>query len=257
MTTAMVTGASSGIGKTFCEQLAARGDDLVVVARDEARLGALRDELQTAYGITVEVLAADLIDREQLGRVAARLSDPSRPIDVLVNNAGFGLRKSFLRNEIGDEERMLDLLVRAPVVLSHAAARAMRDRGRGTIINVSSVAGGLSSGTYAAAKSYLTSFSQGLASELQGSGVQVTALLPGFTRTEFHDRAGIDGAAIPKAMWLSADKLVRDALTDVDKGRTLSVPGAQYKVIVPLLRIAPRSLLRRQGIVARHRPNRT
>ncbi|WP_018157958.1 SDR family NAD(P)-dependent oxidoreductase [Demetria terragena] len=256
MTTALVTGATAGIGKTFSEQLAQRGDDLILVARDEARLGALKTTLEDSYGISVEVIPADLADRAQVQRVADRLAEASRPVDLLVNNAGFGLRKAFLRNPVEDEERMLAVLVQAPVVLSHAAAGAMRERGHGTIINVASVAGHLTSGTYAAAKSYLIAFSQGLASEVESSGVLVTVLCPGFTRTEFHERAEIKGEAIPKFMWLQADALVRDCLRDVARRKTISVPGAQYKAIVPLLRIAPRRLLRNGKIVAKHRPNK-
>lgn len=256
MTTALVTGATAGIGKTFSEQLAARGHDLIAVARDEQRLAQLKTDLETAHGISVEVLSADLIERDQLQRVADRLADPDRPVDLLVNNAGFALRKAFLRNAVEDEERMLAVLVKAPVVLAHAAAGAMSARGSGTIINVASVAAFLTSGTYAAAKAYLTTFSHSLASELAGSGVQVTLLSPGFTHTEFHDRAGIAKKAIPSYMWLDADRLVRDCLRDVDKGKTWSVPGAQYKAIIPLLRVAPRRLLSNQKIVSRHRPNK-
>lgn len=256
MTTALVTGATAGIGKTFSEQLAARGDDLVVVARDEERLAALKERLETTHGVSVEVLPADLTERDQLRQVAERLADPEHPVDMLVNNAGYSLRKAFLRNTVEDEERVLAVLVQAPMVLSHAAAGGMRDRGRGTIINVASVAGFLTSGTYAAAKAYVISFSQGLQSELEGSGVLVTALCAGFTRTEFHERAGIAQEAIPTFMWLKAENLVRDCLRDVDKGKSMSVSGAQYKLIVPILRVAPRKLLRNGKLVARHRPNK-
>ena len=254
MPTALVTGASSGIGKVFATQLAQRGDDLVVVARDSARLEALKAELEQAHSSAVEVLPADLSDRADTQRVADRLADAQRPIDLLVNNAGYGLKKPFLSNEIETEEQMLTVLVRAVVVLSHAAATAMRERGRGAIINVSSVAGFMASGTYSAAKSYVTVFSESLASELAGSGVTVTALCPGFTRTEFHERAGIKGHGIPDFMWLQADSLVRDCLADVDKGRIVSIPGPQYKVASVALRVLPRSIVRSGKLVKRHRP---
>lgn len=256
MTTALVTGASAGIGKTFCEQLAERGNDLIVVARDQQRLEELKDRLEGAYGVSVEVLPADLIERDQLQRVADRLADSERPVDLLVNNAGFSLRKAFLRNDVEDEERMLAILVHAPMVLAHAAAGAMRERGNGTIVNVASVAAFLTSGTYSAAKAYLTTFSHSLSSELAGTGVLITLLSPGFTHTEFHDRAGIAKQKIPSYMWLDADRLVRDCLRDIDKGKTWSVPGAQYKAVIPLLRVAPRRLLSNKKIVARHRPNK-
>ncbi|MBD2759304.1 SDR family oxidoreductase [Yimella sp. cx-573] len=257
MTTALVTGASAGIGKTFCEQLAAQGNDLIVVARDAARLEALKNELELAHGIQVEVLPADLADRAALQLVADRIADPQRPVDLLVNNAGFGLRKSFIHNTIEEEENHLDVLVRAVLVLSHAAAGAMRARGNGAIINVSSVASFLASGTYSAAKSWVTVFSESLAGELEGTGVTVTALCPGFTRTEFHQRAGIKAEqAAPGFMWLEADRLVRDCLADVAKGKVVSVPGPQYKLITSLLRVAPRSIVRKPKLVRRHRPNK-
>lgn len=228
----------------------------MVVARDEARLAELKERLEETYAVAVEVVRADLVERDQVQRVANRLADRDRPVDLLVNNAGYSLRKAFLRNEVEDEERVLAVLVTAPVVLSHAAARGMRDRGHGTIINVASVAAFLTSGTYAAAKAYLTTFSHSLSAELAGTGVLVTLLSPGFTHTEFHDRAGISKGSIPSYMWLEADRLVGDCLRDVEKGRTWSVPGRQYKAIIPLLRVAPRRLLSSKKIVARHRPNK-
>lgn len=257
MPTALITGASAGIGKTFAHQLAARGNDLVVVARDRARLEALRAELEAQHGIRVEVLAADLADRTQLGTVADRIGDQQRPIDIVVNNAGFGLKKSFVRNTVEEEEQMLDVLVRAVLVLSHAAALAMKERGAGNIINVSSVAGFMASGTYSAAKSWVTVFSESLAVELAKTGVKVTALAPGFTRTEFHDRAGISARqASPDFMWLDADKLVADCLSDVDKGKVLSIPGVQYKIAAGLLRVVPRSIARQPKLARRHRPDK-
>ena len=201
--TALVTGASAGIGREFARELAARGHDLVVVARDAARLEELAAELTSAHGVHVEVLVADLSDRAALGRVAERLSDEARPVEVLVNNAGYGLKGSFLRNDVTDEERMFDVLTRAVLVLSHAAARAMAARGHGSVVNVSSVAGWLASGTYSAAKSWVTVFTEGLSSELAGTGVTATALCPGFTRTEFQQRAGI-GTPGPPFLWLDA-----------------------------------------------------
>ena len=243
--TALVTGASAGIGREFARELAVRGHDLVVVARDAARLEELAAELTATHGVHVEVLVADLSDRVALGRVAERLSDEVRPVDVLVNNAGYGLKGSFLRNDVADEERMFDVLTRAVLVLSHAAARAMAARGSGSVVNVSSVAGWLASGSYSAAKSWVTVFTEGLSSELAGTGVTATALCPGFTRTEFQQRAGI-GTPGPRFLWLDAPRLVRDCLDDVERGRVVSVPGAQYKAIAALLRVAPRPLLRRR-----------
>ncbi|TWE11480.1 SDR family NAD(P)-dependent oxidoreductase [Rudaeicoccus suwonensis] len=254
MATALVTGASAGIGRTFAVQLAARRHDLVVVARNEGRLRELSAQLERDHGIAVEVLVADLSQREGMQVVADRLADRDRPVDLLVNNAGFGLKQPFLRNDVQDEEEMLTVLVRSVLVLSHAAGLAMRERGHGAIVNVSSVAGFMASGTYAAAKSYVTVFSEGLSQELAGTGVTVTALCPGFTRTEFHERAGIRGHGIPDFMWLQADALVRDCLDDVDKGKVISVPGWQYKIASTALRVLPRPLVRNGLLAQRHRP---
>ncbi len=242
--TALVTGASAGIGREFAIQLAARGHDLVLVARDTARLEGLATQLHRDHGVEVEVLTADLSNRAALERVADRLSDAERPVDLLVNNAGYGLRGRFLRHDIADEEQMFDVLTRAVLVLSHAGARAMVERGHGAVVNVSSVAGWLARGTYSAAKSWVTVFTEGLALELHGTGVTATALCPGFTVTEFQQRAGIDSPG-PGFLWLDASRLVRDCLDDVARGRVVSVPGPQYKAIRVLLHVIPRPLLRR------------
>jgi hypothetical protein len=248
--TALVTGASAGLGHEFSRQLAARGHDLVLVARDRARLEAVAAELTSRYAVSAEVLAADLSDRSALQAVADRVGDRERPVDVLVNNAGYGQRRSFLRNDVAAEEAAFDVLTRAVLVLSHAAGVAMRDRGRGTIINVSSVAGFIASGTYSAAKAWVTTFTEGLASELAGSGVTVTALCSGFANTEFQERAGISKPG-PDFMWLDPARVVSDCLDDVAKGRVLSVPSLQYKAIVGLLRVVPRSVIRRRARLVR------
>lgn len=244
MSTALVTGASAGIGHAFAERLAREGTDLVLVARDRARLDALAEALRRRHGVAVEVLVADLSDRAATGRVCARLQDDMRPVDLLVNNAGFGLKGSFLDNELADEEAGLDVMVRAVMLTSHAAGRAMRERGRGAILNVSSVASFIANGTYSAEKAFVTVFSEGLASELAGTGVTVTALCPGFTHTEFHARAGISMSALPGSLWLDADDVVQQALTDVARGKVVSVPGAQWKVVTAGVRVLPRPLLR-------------
>jgi short-subunit dehydrogenase len=253
MTTALVTGATAGIGREFALQLAARGDDLVLVARDVARLEALAAELRSRHGVDVEVLPADLGDRGRLSRVEGRLADDARPVDVLVNNAGYSLKGGFLDTEIAVEEARFDVLTRAVLVLSHAAGRAMRARGRGTIINVSSVASFLTSGTYSAEKSFVTVFTEGLATELAGTGVTATVLCPGFTHTEFHERADVDMSRVPDFMWLDAPRLVRDALADADRGKVVSVPGKRYKAMVTALRLIPRPVVRARSRSA-HRP---
>lgn len=253
MSTALVTGATAGIGREFATQLAAKGEDLVLVARDTTRLEFLAAELGSRYGVDVEVLPADLSDRQELERVAERLRDPDRPVDLLVNNAGYSLNSPFVVGEIEAEEQLLDVLVRAVLVLSHAAARSMSERGRGRIINVSSVAGLLASGTYAAAKSWVTTFTESLAGQLSGTGVGVTALVPGYVRTEFHERAGIDKGERSGPLWLDAPDLVRAALSDAEAGKVLSVPSVQYKLIAGVVRHLPRAVLRSGRVSSLHR----
>ncbi len=238
---ALVTGATAGIGHTFAVQLARRGHDLVLVARDVARLEEVAATLRSEHGVHVEVLAADLGDRDQLATVEARLGDDASPVDLLVNNAGFGLKQRFLDNGVDDEVLMLDVLVTAVLRLSHAALGPMTARGRGGVVNVSSVAAFLPRGTYSAAKAWVNQFSEWAANEYRGQGVHVMALCPGFTKTEFHERMQVkrgDGF-----MWLDADFLVEKALSDYDKGRIYSIPGAQYKAIIGLTKLIPNRAL--------------
>ncbi len=245
--TAMITGPTAGIGHSFATQLAARGLDLVLVARNAERLEEVATELRASYDVEVEVLQADLVDKAQLATVEARLTDRDRPIDLLVNNAGFGLKERFLVNEVDAEQAMLDVLVTAVLRLTHAALGPMTERGQGGVINVSSVAAFFPRGTYAAAKSWVNSFSEWAANEYRSQGVTVMALCPGFTKTEFHERMDVTRGS--GFMWLDADFLVKKALDDFDKGRVYSIPGAQYKTIVGLTRLVPtRALQRLQSI---------
>lgn len=238
MATALVTGPTAGIGLAFARKLAALGHDLVLVSRDEVRLEGVAAELRGAYGVAAEVLPADLA--VDTAAVQGRLTDAERPVDLLVNNAGFGLRRPFLVSDLADEERMLDVMVRAVLRLTHAALPAMIERGHGAVVNVSSVAGWLPRGTYSAAKAWVTTFSEGLAGQVDGTGVRVMALVPGFTRTEFHDRAKIDMTSLPSWMWLDADALVDAAMRDLRRGRAVSVPGSVYKVAAAALPRLPR-----------------
>lgn len=244
MGTALVTGASAGLGREFARQLAARGHDVVLVARDAARLQQVADELTSAHGVHAEVLTADLADRRQTQAVVDRLADPHRPVDLLVNNAGFGDPRGFLEAPVEDAERALDVMVRAVMVLSHAAGSAMVGRRRGAILNVSSVASFAAMGTYSAAKSWVTVFSEGLATELAGTGVTVTAVCPGFVRTEFHARGGMNMSSLPEPMWLDAEHVVRVALHAVVAGQVVSVPSPQYHLLVGAMRLLPRAAVR-------------
>ncbi|MFZ2504454.1 MAG: SDR family oxidoreductase [Nocardioides sp.] len=248
---AMITGATAGIGHAFAEELAARGHDLVLVARDEARLHQVADDLASRFAVTAEVLAADLSDRAAVDRVAERLSDPQRPIDLLINNAGFGLKKPFVVNDVADEQAMLDVLVVAVMRLSHAALATMSSRGRGGIINVSSVAAFLPRGTYSAAKAWVNSFSRWAAAEYADRGVHVMALCPGFVRTEFHGRMGVSRSSAPDYLWLEAAPLVQAALADFEAGKSLSVPSKRYKAITWGARAIPTGALQRFSSLGR------
>jgi short-subunit dehydrogenase len=249
MTTALITGGTAGIGAEFARQLAARGDDLVLVARDGDRLAAFATELEARHRVAVEVLVADLTDRAQLAQVETRLAGATRPIDVLVNNAGFGVNQVFVGGELDAEQQMLDVLVTAVMRLSHAALPGMVARGTGGVINVSSVASFIAGGTYSAAKSWVTVFSESVDRQLAGTGVTVTALCPGFTHTEFHQRAEMDVDHLPDWMWLDAPDVVRTALADFRRGKPVSVPGAQYKALSTLARYLPRPVVRRASAV--------
>lgn len=244
MSTALVTGATAGIGRAFCEALAGRGHDLVLVARDEPRLEEVAAALRASHGVAVEVLVADLTDAAQTARVEARLADRDRPVDLLVNNAGFGLKERFLDNPVEAEVAMLEVLVTAVLRLSHAALGAMTERRHGGIINVSSVAAFLPRGTYGAAKAWVNRFSEWAAAEYRDQGVTVTCLCPGFTRTEFHERMQVTPGTGP--LWLDVDRLVADALADHDRGKVFSIPSPQYKAVVALTRVVPNRVL--QGL---------
>jgi uncharacterized protein len=243
---ALVTGASSGLGASFARRLAAEGRDLVLVARDVERLETSAAQLRERYPIEVEVLPADLGTEAGCARVAARISAEQNPVDTLVNNAGFGMYQAFGKAPLERELQMLDVNVRAVLVLSHAAAVAMAGRGRGEIINISSVAGFLprgSAATYAASKAWVTSFSEGLAALLRGKGVRVSAICPGFTHTEFHARAQADMSDTPSFLWLDAERVVADGLADVRAGKVISVPSKRYRVILTLVKLLPRPLV--------------
>jgi len=245
----LVTGATAGIGHEFARQLAARGHDLVLVARDEARLDTVAAALEGEHGVRVEVLRADLADREDLRRVEERLRDPGSPVDLLVNNAGFGLKGRFLDNDVDDETAMLDVLVTAVMRLMHAALGPMAERGSGGVVNVSSVAAFLPRGSYSAAKAYVNQLGAWAAAEYAERGVTVTTLCPGFVRTEFHERMAVGRDSAPEALWLDAEDLVREALADHDRGKALSIPSRRYKAIVGATRLVPNPVLQRlQGL---------
>lgn len=237
VSTALITGPTAGIGYAFATALAREGLDLTLVARDETRLHAVADELSSRHGVVCTVLPADLAEPDATRRIEQRLRD--QPVDVLVNNAGYGLWRPFEHNDIEVEERGLDVLVRAVLRLTHAALPAMLQRGSGDVINVSSVAGFLPRGSYGAHKAWVTSFSAWAHVHYRASGVRVMALCPGFVRTEFHSRMGANVDGIPPWMWLDADAVVAEALSDLRAGKAISVPSARYKALVAAARLAP------------------
>jgi short-subunit dehydrogenase len=239
MTTALITGATAGLGAEFARQLAEQGHDLVLVARDESRLQATAAELGRRYGTTAEVLPADLTDDAGVAAVVERLSDVSRPVEVLVNNAGIGLLEDFDRNSIEDEKKHLKLHVQTAMELSHAALQGMLARGSGRIVNVASVAAFLPRGSYSAAKAWLVSFSRWANLAYGPRGVKVTALCPGFVHTEFHDRMGMDKSVAPGWTWLRPARVVREGLADNAKGKAVSVPTKRYKILAAVARVLP------------------
>ncbi|AZZ52783.1 SDR family NAD(P)-dependent oxidoreductase [Rathayibacter festucae] len=245
MSTALITGASTGIGAAFGRAFARRGFDLVLVARDRGRLEEAAAAFRALGAPHVEVLPADLSDRGDVERVRIRLVDPERPVRVLVNNAGFGIDGSFAEPDVAAQDEAFEVMVRSVSVLSGAAAQAMVGRGRGAILTVSSVAGFVHLGPYSAIKAWATAFTQSLAVELRGSGVRAAALCPGWVRTEFHERAAMDTASIPSFLWLDADAVVEEFLRDVARGSVVSIPSWRFGVPISVVRHLPGSLVRR------------
>ncbi|MGW2840326.1 SDR family NAD(P)-dependent oxidoreductase [Streptomyces sp. NPDC001493] len=243
MTTALITGATAGIGAAFARRLAGQGHNLVLVARDTERLRDQATELHDRHGIEATVLTADLSRDAGIAAVEERLRDRGHPVELLVNNAGFGNKGRYLEVPLDDELAMLKVHCEAVLRLTSAAAAGMRERGRGGIVNVASVAAFVPRGTYGASKAWVVQFTQGAAKDLAGSGVRLMALCPGFVRTEFHQRAGMGTGNIPGWMWLDVDRLVTAALADLARGRTVSVPDARYKALMGLVKVTPRSLL--------------
>ncbi|MFJ9545684.1 SDR family NAD(P)-dependent oxidoreductase [Streptomyces erythrochromogenes] len=254
MTTVLITGASAGLGAAFARGFAAKGCDLVLVARDKDRLDDVAGALAREYGTASEVLPADLLDAGGLAAVAERLADRARPVDILVNNAGFGLPAPFPYSPVEDEERMLDLLVKVPLRLTHAVLPGLRERRRGAVVNVSSVAGLLPTGTYGAAKAWVTAFSESLRVDMEPYNVRVLAVVPGFTRTEFQERAGMDVSALRDAVWLEPEAVVEQALRDLALRRPVSITGRRYQAYALAARHLPRAFVARTMARKRRAP---
>ena len=243
---ALVTGATAGIGESFTRLLAAKGFNLVLVARDEARLHERAAGLRENFGAESIVIVADLATEAGCAKVEDYIR--ANEIEVLINNAGFGINKAFTMSDLAKEEEVLKVLVRTPMRLMHVALPAMKERNSGVVINVSSVASFIAGGAYSAAKAYLTVLSESLSTELSATNIKVSALCPGFTRTEFHQRGRMKMAGLPNFMWLDSDVLVAKAWKDAVSGKPVSIPGWQYKVLIGLISLLPRSIVRRLGM---------
>jgi short-subunit dehydrogenase len=244
---ALVTGATSGIGESFTRLLASNKYNIVLVARDLPRLQERAEGLDAKYGIKTQVIQADLATDEGCLKVEKYILD--NQIDVLINNAGFGTNKAFTMSKLDIEQQLLDVLVRTPMRLMHVALPLMKARNNGIIINVSSVAGYIAGGTYSASKSYLTVLTESLHTELAATNVKISALCPGFTRTEFHQRGKMSMKGLPDFLWLNSDRLVEQSWRDALKGKAVSVPGWQYKLLVFIVQtLVPRSIVRKVGM---------
>lgn len=239
--TALVTGASSGIGAEYARQLSARGADVVLVARDDEALAALAAEIEDRGG-RAEVLVADLLDPDQRRRVEERLE---RGVDLLVNSAGYGLSLGFASSDVEDEARHLELHVEVTMRLTRAALPGMLARGRGRILNIASVAGLIPRGTYGAAKAWVVSFSRWANAVYAPKGVTVTAVCPGFVHTNFHERLGLPPGeeGVAPWMWLTAPRVVHESLADAARGRSVSIPSLRYKLLVAASRLLPDRLV--------------
>jgi uncharacterized protein len=245
MPTALITGPTAGIGRAFADAYAQRGFDLVLVSRDESRLKQVAEDVSRAHGVRCEVLPADLAESDDLARVEARIEDHRRPVEAVVNNAGYAVAKWFGDTTMEEEDRSLDVLVRAPMRLSHAAVRQMRARGGGEIVNVSSVAGFTPRGTYGAHKAWLTSLTEWINIAYGGEGIKATAVCPGFVRTEFHQRANLDLSTVPRWMWLRPEQVVEEGIRDLLGGKAISIPSRRYRLLTSASRLLPRSAVAR------------
>jgi short-subunit dehydrogenase len=248
---ALVTGATSGIGESFTRLLAENNYNIVLVARDLPRLQERAEQLQAKFKVQTHIIQADLATDSGCGVVEQYIAN--NQIDVLINNAGFGINKAFTVSQLEAEQQLLDVLVRTPMRLMHVALPLMKEQNKGVVINVSSVASFIAGGTYSASKSYLTVLSESLHTELAGTNVKISALCPGFTRTEFHQRGRMSMKGLPSFLWLDADELVAKAWSDTLKGKAISIPGWQYQLLVFVIKRLPRSIVRKVGMRTKQR----
>jgi short-subunit dehydrogenase len=248
---AAVTGASAGIGAAFAHALAARGYDLLLIARRRRKLEAVAEAVSAEHGVRAEVLPADLTSKTRL-RVVEEKIGRSRRLELLVNNAGLGDFAPFAESDREREDAEIRLNALGVVRLCHAAVRGMVRRGSGAIINVSSTASfapcpGFA--TYGATKAFLNSFTEALDSELEGTGVRVQALCPGLTHTEIFSSAGADTSALPSFLWMEPEEVVQESLDALEGGPVIFVPGLGNRALSTLIRVLPHAATRQIGAV--------
>jgi short-subunit dehydrogenase len=236
---AVITGPTSGIGLAYAHELATEGFELLLIGRNESKLKALQTDLKS----NSEIFVADLSIHDDIIKTANFLTALDQ-IDILVNNAGFGSSLPFSENSLAEEIEQLEVLIKAVLALTHATLPKMIEQNSGIILNISSIAAWVPTGTYAAAKSWVTSFSEAIAAELKGTKVQVTAVAPGFTKTKFFDRSQMKDTDVPQWLWLTPEQVVKESLKDARNGQLISVPGAQYKAMSTVTRSLPRPLVR-------------
>lgn len=237
---ALVTGASSGLGREFVTALAASGHNIILVARDTDRLAALAREVEGQYSVDTEVLRADLHRPRDLARVSQRLASRTKPVRVLINNAGYGIPGDLAESDLQSERDHLAIHVSVPLELTKAVLPGMLERGEGRVIFVSSVAGYLARGSYSAHKAWGLNMARSLNTTYKARGVHVSAVAPGFTRTEFHQRMKMDISAFPGFLWLSAPFVVKRSLLAVEAGRAVSIPSFRYKILVAVAALLPK-----------------
>jgi short-subunit dehydrogenase len=237
---AMVTGGTSGIGLAFANELAAHGCDLILVARDAGRLASVGAQLQRKHGVTVEAFQADLANRQDVARVVDVIEN--RDLEFLINNAGFGLHSSLLEPDTARQEQAMDVMATAVLILSGAAGRTMAERGHGVIINVASASAWIITGNYSAIKRWVITYTQALALELRGTGVQATAVCPGWVKTAFHERSGIDRPHIPNWLWVKAEEVVKTAIRDAAAGKVISIPTRKWRAALFVAQHGPTAI---------------
>jgi short-subunit dehydrogenase len=248
---ALVTGTTSGIGAAYCDLLAAEGYNLCLVSRDESRMIKQAQLLESKYGLRTKLAICDLSTSEGIQESIKCIEELGPLLEVVVNNAGFGLNSDFLTSAMMDQERMINCMVMAPMKITHSAANVMKPNQKGFIINVSSVASFMAGSTYCSAKSWLTVFSESVYQELRSNSINLHVICPGFTRTEFHMRCNQDVSGVPNFAWLTPEAVVKQSWKCVKKGTLIAIPGFWYKALVTMHRYAPRRILIIYGQIAK------